>query len=303
MRLLLTGGTGFIGRALRETLVQKGHELTLLTRQSSKEYRPSLRTRYVHWNPDQAGSWERELDGVEGVLNFAGEPIAGKRWSEAQKQLIVESRISATRAIVSAIQKAKRKPSFLLNASAIGYYGPQAGDPLTEGSPAGGDFLARTCQAWEAEALRAEGIIPRVIRLRIGIVLGKEGGALAKMLTPFRLGLGGPLGSGRQWMSWIHLKDLAGIIDFILDKKEIRGPLNGTAPQPVVMKEFSGTLGRALHRPAIFPVPAWALKVLAGEMSDLFLNGQQVLPKRVLEAGYPFQFPELGKALEEILSS
>lgn len=302
MRIVLSGGTGFIGSALRESLVEKGHEVVILTRQSARENQPGVRTRYRSWNPGTKGTWENEVDGVDAVINLAGEPIVGKRWTPEQKQKIGKSRVQATQAIVKAIKDARKKPFLLLNASAIGYYGPHRDEELTEESPAGDDFLARTCQAWEAEARRAEGLGLRVVRLRIGIVLEKGGGALAKMLPPFQMGLGGPLGTGKQWMSWIHLKDLVGMIHFILERKEVRGVVNGTSPNAVRMKEFARTLGRALHRPAIFPVPEFVVRILLGEMSDVLLKGQRVLPKRALEAGYPFKYPELESALKEILS-
>lgn len=331
MRIILAGGTGFIGCALRESLAQAGHEVVILTRQRPRENQPGVRTRYRYWNPSSAfgreGSlWESEIEGVDAVINLAGEPIVGRRWTPAQKKKIVESRTNATRAIVNAIQKSRRKPFLLLNASAIGYYGPtphvsfqgspaspagggqppKRGGPhgeegVNEEAPAGSDFLARACQAWEAEAIRAEDFGLRVIRLRIGIVLEKSGGALAKMLPPFKTGLGGPLGSGRQWMSWIHLQDLIGLIHLILEKKEIRGVVNGTAPSPVTMKEFAAGLGRALKRPAFFPVPGFIVKILLGEMSDVLLKGERVLPKRALEAGYVFKFPTLEAAFKEIL--
>ena len=300
MRLLLTGGTGFVGSALRESLTQKGHEVVILTRQASRENQPGIRTRYASWNPNQSGPWERELDGVDGVVNLAGEPIVGKRWTPEQKQKIVESRVGATHAIVEAIRNAKRKPLFLINASAIGYYGPHGNEELTEESPRGNDFLGETSQKWEAEALRAEELAIRVVRIRIGIVLEIGGGALAKMLPPFQWGLGGPLGSGNQWMSWIHRKDLIGLIHWAVEKKEIRGALNATAPAPATMKEFAQTLGRVLRRPAFFPVPEFAVKLLLGEMSDVLLKGQRVLPKRALATGYTFQFPKLEPALKEI---
>ena len=301
MKLILTGGTGFIGNALRESLARKGHEVVVFTRQASRENHPGVRTRYCHWDPSQKGAWERELEGTDGVINLAGEPIAQKRWTAFQKQKILESRVTATRAVVEAIRASKRKPPFLLNASAIGYYGPRGSEEVTEQAPPGKDFLGETCRAWEAQALQAEELGIRVVRLRIGIVLEKGGGALAKMLTPFQMGLGGPLGNGRQWMSWIHLADLIGLIHFILEKKDFRGAVNGTAPNPVTMKEFTQTLGAVLRRPAFFPVPAFALKILLGEMSDLLLTGQRVLPKRALGAGYVFRYPRLKEALEAIL--
>jgi len=301
MRVVLTGGTGFIGRALRESLVEKGHEVVVLTRQSGPENQPTLRTRFCVWNPPAGGPWEKELDGVDAVINLAGEPIVGRRWTPPQKKKIVESRTGATQAVVTAIQNAKRKPPFLLNASAVGYYGPHGDEEITEETLPGSDFLGQTCREWEAQALRAENLGVRVVRLRIGIVLEEGGGALGKMLMPFRLGLGGPLGNGNQWMSWIHREDLIGLIHFLLERKEIRGAVNATAPEPSRMIEFSSALGQALHRPAIFPVPAFVLKVLLGEMAVVLLTGQRVFPRRALKAGYAFKYPRLDRAFAEIL--
>lgn len=300
MRLLVAGGTGFIGKALRESFAERGHEVVILTRKASLENQPGLRTRYTYWNPPQGGVWEKELEGVEGVINLAGEPIAEKRWTSSQKQQILASRAGATQAVVTAIRNAKRKPLFLLNASAVGYYGPHGDEEVSEESPHGKDFLGEVCQAWEAHALRAEDFGIRVIRLRIGIILEKEGGALAKMIFPFRAGLGGPLGSGNQWMSWIHRKDLIGLIHFLIEKKEARGAMNAAAPHPVRSKEFAQTLGRVLHRPAIFPVPGFVLRILLGEMAQMLLTGQRVIPKQALGLGFKFQYPQLEEALQAI---
>lgn len=301
MKIVLTGGTGFIGTPLRESLTQGGHEVIVLTRHASLENRPGIRTRYRYWDPRENGTWENEMDGVDGVINLAGEPIVGKRWSPSQKKKILESRVGATRSVVRALGSAKRKPPFLINASAVGYYGPCGDETVTEEAPPGKDFLSQTCQAWEAEALRAETFGIRVVRLRIGIVLEKGGGALGKMLLPFQLGLGGPLGSGRQWMSWIHREDLIQLIHFLMEKSGAHGAVNATAPEPTPMKEFARMLGRVLQRPAFLPVPEFVLKILLGEMADLLLKGQRVLPKRALELGYRFQFPKLEQALKEIL--
>jgi uncharacterized protein (TIGR01777 family) len=302
MKIILTGGTGFIGTALRESLTQKEHEVVVLTRQAAKEKEPGILTRYRLWDPEEGGSWESEVDGADGVINLAGEPLVGKWWTTAQKQKIIESRVGATQAVVSAIRKAKKKPQFLINASAIGYYGPRQDEEVTEESHHGNDFLAHTCQAWEAHALRAEDFGVRVIRLRTGIVLEKGGGALAKMLLPFRLGLGGPLGSGKQWMSWVHREDLVNLIHFLIEKKEAKGAVNGTAPNPARMKEFAATLGRVLHRPAVLPAPAFAIRMLLGEMAAVLLTGQRVVPKKALGLGYQFRYPKLEDALKAILS-
>ena len=302
MKIVLAGGTGFIGKALRESLTEKDHEVVILTRQVSRENDAGIRTRFRHWNPPEGGTWENELNGAGAVINLSGESIVGKRWSVDQKKRIRESRTRTASTLVHALEKTRVKPNVFINASAVGYYGARGDETVTEETRPGNGFLSETCQAWEREALRAESLGMRVIRLRIGIVLEKNGGALAKMLPPFQLGLGGPLGSGRQWMSWIHLKDLVGLIHFLVEKKETRGAFNATAPLPVTMKEFAETLGRALHRPAFFPVPGFVLKILLGEASELLLTGQKVLPKHTLEAGYRFQFPQLELALKEILT-
>ena len=300
MRIILAGATGFIGSGLREGLVEKGHEVVILTRQMSKENQPGVRTRYRYWNPPGTGTWEKEVDGMDAVINLAGESIT-KRWTPEQKKNIAASRTGTTQALVRAVQKARKRPLFFLNASAVGFYGHHLNEELTEESPAGNDFLANTCRAWEQEVLKAEGLVPRVIRLRLGIVLEKQGGALAKMLPPFRLGLGGPIGTGRQWMSWVHREDVIGLILYCLEKNETNGVYNVTAPHPVTMREFAETLGHVLHRPAVFPVPGFLLKLLMGEMSGMILNGQKVLPKRAQSAGYSFKFPKLEPALKEIL--
>jgi uncharacterized protein (TIGR01777 family) len=282
---------------LCRTLAQDGHALLVLTRRDAPPAAtPALR--FLSWEGDE---WRRAMADVEGVVNLAGEPIAGKRWSPAQKSRIRESRLEATRRLVSAIAASVKKPGVLVNASAIGYYGPGGDEVLTERDPAGEGFLAEVCQAWEAEAQQAEPLGVRVVRLRIGLVLGMGGGALAKMVPPFRFFLGGPLGSGRQWVSWIHQLDAAGLIAWVLTHPEVSGAVNATAPQPVTMREFCATLGRVMHRPSWAPVPAAALRLLVGEMADLLLTGQRVLPAAAQSSGYAFRFPRLLPALEACL--
>ncbi len=296
MRLVVAGGTGFIGAALCSRLLELGHSLTLLTRSaSSGAISPNKRS--LSWNPASPGPWEEALNGSDGVINLAGEPIA-KRWTERQKELIASSRIDATRALVTAIGKAKEKPKFLLNASAVGYYGARGDETLTEDAGSGNDFLSRVCIAWEKEAIKAEDYGLRVIRLRTGIVLGKGGGALAKMLLPFKLFMGGPLGSGNQWMSWIHLEDEIALILFLLEHADAHGAINATAPNPVTMQEFCKTLGDAVNRPSWAPVPAFALRLLLGEMAEMLLTGQRVLPEQAQKLGYSFRYPTLHEALE-----
>ena len=297
MRLIIAGGTGFIGSALCARLSEQGHSLMLLIRSTSPAATwPSKGWR--GWNPPATGPWQEAMDGADGVINLAGEPIVGKRWSARQKAKIRSSRIDATRALVTAIAAAREKPKFLLNGSAIGYYGSHGDEILTEEDGPGSDFLGRLCVDWEAEASKAEEHGLRVILLRTGIVLGKGGGALAKMLPPFKLFVGGPLGTGRQWMSWIHLEDEIRLIQFLIENPSARGAVNGTAPDPVRMKEFCGTLGSVLHRPSWAPVPALALRLMLGEMAEMLLTGQRVIPAKAQKLGYKFRYPTLYEALQ-----
>ena len=286
MKLIIAGGTGFIGSALCERLVRLGHSLTLLSRSAS-----------LGATVANKGAWEKAVEGADGLINLAGEPIAAKRWINRHKEKICQSRIDATRALVSAVAKAKVKPKFLINGSAVGYYGPHGDETLTEDAGPGGDFLAQTCREWEAEARKAEEHGLRVVRLRTGMVLGKGGGALAKMAPPFKLFVGGPLGSGRQWMSWIHLEDEVGLILALMEHASARGAVNATAPNPVTMREFCQSLGRVLNRPCWAPVPAFALRLLLGEMAGILLAGQRVLPAAAQKLGYTFRYPTLYEAL------
>ena len=300
MKIVAAGLSGLIGRPLKGRLIQK-NELVLLKRKNSTDTSQGT-LRQVLWDPPQIGEWAKEVDGADAVINLSGEPIAEKRWTAAQKKELKNSRLNTTRAIVDAILRAKNKPKVLLNASAIGFYGPRNHSALDEGAEAGEGFLAEMCQEWESEARRAESSGVRVVRLRTGIVLAKEGGALAKMAPPFRFFLGGPLGGGQQMMSWIHIEDEVGAMIKILEDPNIHGAVNLTAPQPVTMREFARALGKTLNRPALFPVPAFALKILLGEMSEMLLTGQNVYPKKLLEAGFKFKYPSLDPALKSLLT-
>ena len=298
MRLVIAGGTGFIGSALSARLSELGHSLTLLTRSSAPAgSRPNVK--WLTWNPGSPDALEAAVNGSDGVINLAGTAIA-RRWTKRHKEAIASSRVQPTRALVQAIGKAGEKPKWLINASAIGYYGPHGNETLSEETGAGSDFLSRVCVAWEREAGKAEDYGLRVVRLRTGIVLGKGGGALAKMALPFKLFLGGPLGDGNQPMSWIHLEDEIGLILFLLDHPEARGAINATAPNPATMSEFCKTLGDVLNRPSWAPVPAFALRLLLGEMADMLLNGQRVLPAAAQKLGYVFQYPTLPEALRSL---
>ena len=298
MRVVVTGGTGFIGSKLCGNLVAKGHEVILFTRDASRsrdELHPRIRV--VSWAPGAA--WESWIDGAGAIVNLAGENIA-QRWTEAAKRRIVASRVDAAARLCAAIEKAAVKPSVLVNAAAVGYYGPHGDEILDEDSPPGTDFLATTCVAWEEAALKAEALGLRVALIRTGVVLGGDGGALSKMLPPFKVFAGGPIGSGTQWVSWIHQDDLVALIVFAIENANARGPINGTAPNPVTMKEFAKALGHALHRPSLIPAPAAAVRLLLGEMATVVLDGQRVVPRKAEGLGFRFRFTEVEAALRDV---
>lgn len=300
--VLVSGATGFVGAALCDRLAEKGWSIIALSRGSRMGIGP---LRFVTWSPEDPASavtlLAHEMEKVSAVINLAGEPLVAGRWTQKRKRLIMDSRVSATKILVDAMAKASRKPAVLINASAIGYYGSHTERPLDESSPPGSGFLAVVCAGWESEARKAEAYGVRVVRLRIGIVLGREGGALSRMLPPFRLGLGGPLGSGEQWMSWIHIQDLSDMIAWALELGDIEGPVNATAPQPVTNEEFSRTLARILKRPCIFRAPGFLLSMLLGEMAGVLLEGQKVVPGVAANRGFRFRFPELRAALQDVL--
>lgn len=296
MSLIVTGGSGFIGAPLSAALLEKGHALTLLTRRAPPDSNTGTK-RWLQWTPGTLRDWDEAVDGADGVINLAGEPIVNNRWSPAQRRRLEKSRIDSTHSLVQACAKAKVKPKFLINASAVGYYGPRGDEVITENMPAGEDFLARLCRDWEEEAKKAEALDLRVVRLRIGIVLGPGGGALKKMVFPFKFFVGGPLGSGQQWLSWIHLEDLVRLLVLLVESPQARGPFNATAPNPVRNKEFSQALGKLLHRPSWMPVPGFALKLALGERADMLLTGQRVIPAAAEKLGFKFRYPELSEAL------
>jgi uncharacterized protein (TIGR01777 family) len=293
MHVLITGGSGFIGRALCHRLLQVGHTLSVVTRHRERTAAllPGVRV---------LGDIGEAFD-VEAVVNLAGEPLMGGRWNARRKQLIRESRLGTTRRLVTWMATQLVRPRVLVSGSAVGYYGPRDDTPLDESAAAGDDFASQLCRDWETEALEAESLGVRVCRLRTGIVLGPDGGALAKLLLPFKFGLGGPIGDGRQWLSWVHRADLVCLIEWLLENDAAGGAYNGTAPEPVIQREFARTLGRVLHRPARLPTPAFAMKLMFGEMSDLLLTGQRVLPTHASAEGFKFQYPELEGALENLL--
>jgi uncharacterized protein (TIGR01777 family) len=297
MKLIVTGASGFIGTALCRQLLQQGHVLVLFTRGSPRDSASGVR-RWLHWTPGTLRDWDAELDGADGVINLAGEPIADKNWSAAQRRRLEKSRVDSTHVLVQACAKAKQKPKFLINASAVGYYGPHGDEIITEEAPPGTDFLSLLCRNWEEEATKAEELGLRVVRLRTGIVLGPGGGALSKIVPQFKWFVGGPLGSGKQWMSWIHLEDQVRLIIHIVNDSQACGPINATAPNPVQNKQFSRVLGGVLHRPSWLPTPSFMLRIGFGEMADILLTGQRVVPAAAQKLGFEFRYPELRQALE-----
>ncbi|MDZ8239075.1 MAG: TIGR01777 family oxidoreductase [Nostoc sp. ChiQUE01a] len=305
MKVAVTGATGFVGGHLIQRLHQEGHRVLVLTRNTSfaQKVFPSgafPNVEIVAYTPTQSGSWQSAIALCDAVVNLAGEPIGEGRWTPERKQEILNSRKLGTQKIVEAIVSANPKPTVLVNASAIGYYGTSETATFDETSLSGKDFLAQVCQTWEAEATKVKDAGVRLVILRLGIVLG-NGGALAKMIPPFKLFAGGPIGSGRQWFSWIHLDDLVNLILQALTRPEIEGVYNATAPNPVRMADLSHTLGEVMHRPSWLPVPGFAIEALLGDGAMVVLEGQKVLPKRTVETGFEYRYANLQSALKEIL--
>ncbi len=299
MKIVIAGATGFIGSILTDHLWNQFHDLTLLSRTPPAETNV-VKKRWSAWQPGFSGEWETAIDGADGIVNLAGEPIAAKRWNPAQKEKLRSSRLDATRSLVTAIGKAQVKPKFLINASAVGYYGARGEEVVTENARPGRDFLSRLCVEWEAEARKVESFGVRVALLRTGIVLAKGKGALAKMVAPFKMFVGGPLGSGHQWMPWIHIDDEIGLITFLIANNDAHGAFNGSAPNPVTMSEFSRILGEVLNRPSWASVPPSALSLLVGEMADMLLSGQRAVPEAATKLGYSFKYPSLSDALRSL---
>jgi uncharacterized protein len=305
MRVFLTGGTGLVGRRLIARLLERGDQPVVLTRRAEAA-RQLLgpRIEVVAGDPMHGGAWMEAIDGCDAVVQLAGENVFGRKWNATFKQLLIDSRVKSTQNVVLALQhnpsRADGQAKVLVNASAIGIYGPRGDEELDENTPPGNDFLANLCVEWEKAASAVETSGVRLAITRIGVVLDKEGGALAKMLTPFKLGAGGPVGSGKQWLSWIHHEDLTGLLLFALGHGEARGPLNATAPNPVSNRDFGKALGRALRRPAFMPMPGFMLRLLVGEAAEVILTGQRVLPRRPLALGYAFKYPTVDAALAQI---
>ncbi len=301
MRIFVTGATGLIGRRLVADRLSRGDTLTVVSRDAGRAQTLGTGIDVVEADLMRPGDWQKRVDGSDAVVHLAGAGVGDRRWNSAYRKLLVDSRVESTRRIVDAIDDAGARPPVLVNASAVGYYGDCGDTPLDESAPAGDDFLAGLTVQWEEQAARAGRGLTRVTMLRMAVVLDPRGAALGKMLPVFRLGLGGPLGSGRQYFPWVHWRDAIGLIGFALDNESISGPLNVVAPEAVTNREFTRILGRVLHRPAVLPVPAAVLRFAIGEMGRYVVASQRVGAERAIRAGYTFAFDRLQPALEDLL--
>lgn len=301
MKIVIAGGTGFIGRYLCHELVNQGHSIIVLSRHPESAPAPA-NARVIQWDGGEDGPWTTLCDGAEVVINLSGAPIADRRWTPARKRELVDSRVLTTRALLTSIAKWNTKPHTFITASGVGFYGDRGQEKVDEGSPHGEGFLAELCQAWEAAAKQGETLGLRVLPVRFGMVLGLKGGALPKMAFPFRFFLGGPVLPGSQFVSWIHVTDLSRLILWLMTNQSMSGPVNGVAPDAVTMKEFCERLGQAMRRPSWFPVPGFLLRIALGELASMLTTGQRVYPQRALEGGFTFLYPGLPAALEAIFA-
>ncbi len=298
MHITITGATGFIGKRLIPLLLEMGHEVRILGRTPKTGFPPEVR--FYLWNATEGGPPSESLKGADAVVHLAGESVS-QRWTPQVRKRIRESRVLGTRNLVETLGKLEQPPATLVSVSAVGYYGDRGEEELDESSKPGEGFLAEVCQEWEAEAARAAEFGVRVVRPRIGMVLGIGGGALEQMLPPFKMFMGGQLGNGKQWMSWVHLEDLVSLLRHALETPEVSGPMNAIAPNPVRNKQFTRILARTIRRPALFTVPEQGLKALFGDMAEIMLASQRVLPRVAQESGYKYLFPDLGQALKHLL--
>ena len=309
VRVVVTGGTGFVGRALVASLAERGDEVVVLSRGGREGTSPGARTRpgsvtVATWTPSATGEWARRIDGADAVVHLAGAGIMDERWTPARMEVLRSSRIRSTELVAEAIARASQKPRVLVSGSAVGYYGTATGDrTVAEGAPPGTDFLATLCKDWEAAAERAVGAGVRVCHPRTGLVLGRGGGVLDRMLPPFKNFVGGPIGSGQQYMPWVHLRDVVGAIEHAIASDTLSGGFNLTAPEPVTMNAFADALGKELGRPARLRVPAFAVKLAFGPASEALLTGQRAVPDRLVASGYAFLFPDLASALADLVAS
>ncbi len=301
MKVMVTGATGFVGKVLIETLSQKGHEVSVLTRDpESARFKLPFHCDVQSWNLEDTALSSNALKGVDAVINLAGEGIAGGRWSETRKQEILQSRVLSVRRLVEAMSAMDEKPKVFVSASAIGFYGDRGDESLDETSAKGEGFLSDVCQSWENEIIKARDLGVRTVACRVGMVLGHDGGALGNMLSPFKMGLGGNLGSGSQWMSWIHINDLANMMIHAIENASMEGIYNAVSPNAIRNKVFTKTLGKVLKRPTLFPVPKFVLKLGLGELSELLLASQRVSAKKIEETEFKFQYSQLEEALKEV---
>ncbi len=303
MRVFVTGGTGLVGRRLVRRLVGRGDEVVVLSRSADGRRLDGVEAGLVRGDPVQPGDWQRALAECDAVVNLAGENLMARRWNAEHKRRLRDSRVLATRNVVDAVGQSGGRCRTLVSASAIGYYGPRGDEPIDESAGPGDGFLANLCAAWEVEARRAADRGAREVRVRIGVVLDAEGGALAQLAPVFRRFVGGPVGSGRQWLSWVHHADLTGVFALALDDETLGGPVNATAPNPVTNREFARALGRALKRPSLLRVPGWVLRVGVGQAAETVLASQRVLPRTAIDRGYRFQFDDVHAALANLLTS
>jgi len=303
MKVVIAGGTGFIGQKLTTQLIAAGESVTLLTRGGQVPGAFKGKVVAQPWDGKSSGGWAPVLDGADVVINLCGEGIANKRWSAKQKALLRSSRLEPTQALMQAIRSAKIKPKVWINVSAVGFYGNVAENEVDEKYPQGKGFLAQLCADWEASAREAEMLGVRLVFPRIGIVLGSGKGALQKMIPPFNMFLGGPLGSGQQWFPWIHVQDVVSLILFAIKNDQVQGAFNACAPYPVRMNDFCTTLGHVLNRPSWLSVPAFALKLMLGEMAQMLLGGQKAIPKKMLKMGFKFRYSFVESALISIVSA
>jgi len=300
MRIIITGGSGLIGGALTESLAKDGHEVIVLSRNPAAVKNLPTGARAEKWDGKSAQGWGQLADGVDAIVNLAGATIS-ERWSDARKKEIRDSRVNAGQAIVEAVKTAPKKPGVVIQSSAVGYYGPRGSEEITEESSAGNDFLASICKDWEASTAELDALGIRRSIIRTGVVLDLNGGALPKMLMPIKMFVGGPIGSGKQYFPWIHVKDEVAAIRFLIDNKQARGVYNLSAPKPLTNKEFTQAIGKVLGRPTFMPVPAFAMQTLFGEMSTLLLDGQREMPRRLVQEGFKFQFADAAAALKDVL--
>ncbi len=301
MRILITGGTGLIGRALIENLSSADHQMVVLSRNPARVQGMPPDVRLVQWDARTAAGWAEFADGAGAIVNLAGAGVADARWTAERKRTIRQSRLDAGAAVVEAVEQAGQKPGVVVQASAVGYYGPRGAEDITESAAPGDDFLAKVCIDWEASTAPVEAAGVRRAVIRIGIVLSPEGGALPRMMLPFKLFVGGPLGSGRQPFPWVHIEDVARAIRFLIETPETNGAFTLTAPTPPTNAEFSRALGRAMGRPMWLPVPGFALRLLFGEMAQTLLSGQRAVPERLQAAGFTFHFSGAEAALRDLL--